>query len=126
LVIAAERSNPATLGQLDTGPVLLTGLFTSAMARTAGFNSIDMAAVTAETLFASARRRVPDSNQRQALAIVLLSIALVVTSTFALLGLTDHGLERVLFESVSTVSTVGLTTGITADLPLAAHLLLVG
>jgi trk system potassium uptake protein TrkH len=71
------------------------------------------------------RRRVPDSNYRQALAIALLGAGLVAMATFALLAMTDHGLDLVLFESVSVVTTVGLSVGITAGLPEPARLLLV-
>lgn len=70
-------------------------------------------------------RRVPAVNQRQALAVALLGIGLVTAGTFALLGLTDESLDRVLFEVVSALGTVGLSTGITADLPDPGKLLLV-
>ncbi|MDW5329706.1 TrkH family potassium uptake protein [Plantactinospora sp. KLBMP9567] len=72
------------------------------------------------------RRRVPESNQRQALTIALLGIGAVTVSTFILLALTAHSFDRVLFEAVSAFGTVGLSTGLTADLPPAAALLLVG
>jgi trk system potassium uptake protein TrkH len=71
------------------------------------------------------RRKVPSANQRQALAIALMSIGLVVASTFLLLALTAFPFDRVLFEAVSAFATVGLSTGITPDLPLPAHLLIV-
>ncbi len=71
------------------------------------------------------RRRVPDANQRQALSIALMSIGLVMTGTMILLGMTDYPLDRVLFEATSAFGTVGLSTGITADLGRAAHLVLV-
>ncbi|AXK37520.1 TrkH family potassium uptake protein [Streptomyces armeniacus] len=63
------------------------------------------------------RRRVPSSNQRQALAVALLSIGTVVLATFLLLGASGHSLERVLFEAASAFGTVGLSTGITDELP---------
>lgn len=44
--------------------------------------------------------------------------------TFVLLALSPHSLDRVLFEVVSAFGTVGLSTGITAELPPAGHLLL--
>ncbi|NUT52899.1 MAG: TrkH family potassium uptake protein [Saccharothrix sp.] len=70
------------------------------------------------------RRRVPETNHRQALAIVLLAIGAVAVATFALLSMTDHSLDRVLFEVVSAFGTVGMSTGITADLPRAGHVLI--
>ncbi|MEV6866101.1 potassium transporter TrkG [Streptosporangium subroseum] len=62
------------------------------------------------------RRRLSDSMQRQALAIALLGAGLVALSTYVLLILTPHSLDAVLFETVSAFATVGLSTGITADL----------
>jgi potassium uptake TrkH family protein len=71
------------------------------------------------------RRRLPEATQRQAMGIVLLSVGLVAGATFAMLALTSHSLDRVLFEVVSAFGTVGMSTGITADLPPAGHLLLI-
>ena len=69
-------------------------------------------------------RRIPLGAQRQALSVALLAMAVVVAGTLALLALTDEALDRVLFETISALSTVGLTTGITADLPASAQTLL--
>ncbi|WP_448624940.1 TrkH family potassium uptake protein [Geodermatophilus sp. URMC 64] len=71
------------------------------------------------------RRRVPATNQRQALAIALLGIGLVAVSTFLMEALSDFSFDQVLFETISAFATVGLSTGITADLPAAAQVLLV-
>ena len=71
------------------------------------------------------RRRVAPANQRQALAIALLSVGLVVASTFLMLQLTRLEFDAVLFETISAFATVGLSTGITARLPTSAQLLLV-
>ena len=71
------------------------------------------------------RRRVPSGNQRQALSVALMGIGLVVSATFVLLALTDVSFDVALFEVVSAFATVGLSTGITADLPTAGHLLVV-
>jgi trk system potassium uptake protein len=71
------------------------------------------------------RRRVPSSNQRQALSVALLGIGLVAVATFLMEALTDFGFDQVLFETISAFATVGLSTGITADLPPAALGLLV-
>ncbi len=70
-------------------------------------------------------RRVPAANQRQALAVALLGVALVAASTFALLAMTRYAFDQVLFEAVSAFATVGLSTGITADLPDPAKLVVV-
>ena len=71
------------------------------------------------------RRKVPGTNQRQALAIALLGIGTVAVATFLLQALTDFSFDQVLFEVVSAFATVGLSTGITADLPAAGQVLLV-
>ncbi|WP_435153091.1 TrkH family potassium uptake protein [Micromonospora aurantiaca (nom. illeg.)] len=70
------------------------------------------------------KRRIPAGNQRQALAVALLSVGAVVAATFALVVSTPHGLDRALFEVVSAFATVGLSTGITGSLPPQADLLL--
>lgn len=69
-------------------------------------------------------RRIGDRTVRQALTIALLSVAAVVLATFVLLELTTHPTRDVLFEAVSAFATVGLSTGITADLPGSAQLVL--
>jgi trk system potassium uptake protein len=70
------------------------------------------------------RRRIPEANQRQALAIALLGVGVVAVATFALLHLTAASTDQVLFEVVSAMGTVGMSTGITADLSSTGHVLL--
>ncbi len=69
-------------------------------------------------------RRLPREAQRQALTVALLAVAVVVGSTGLLLADTDFTLDQVLFEVISAFSTVGLSTGITAQLSTEAQLLL--
>lgn len=71
-------------------------------------------------------RRLPVTTQRQALSVALLGVAAVVGPTLALLLATDFGLGQVLFEATSAFGTVGLSTGITADIPDGGQLLLIG
>jgi Trk-type K+ transport system membrane component len=71
------------------------------------------------------RRRVSSETQRLALTVVLLSIAAVGLGTLVLLSMSDFGLSRTLFEVVSAFATVGLSTGITGQLPAAGQLMLV-
>ncbi|MQA86093.1 MAG: TrkH family potassium uptake protein [Streptosporangiales bacterium] len=78
-----------------------------------------------ETRVNVGRRRIPETNQRQALAIALLGIGLVAVTTFVLLNMSARDLDHVLFDAVSAICTVGLSTGVTADLPRAGHLLMV-
>ncbi|MBB5997330.1 TrkH family potassium uptake protein [Streptomonospora salina] len=58
---------------------------------------------------------------RQSLSLLFLSMTVVVATTVALLVATEFQLDRVLFEVVSASGVVGLSTGITADLPAAAQ-----
>ena len=83
------------------------------------------AEVRGEPTTTAFRRRIDPRAQRQALTIALLSVAAVVSSTILLAEITDLNTDRVLFEAVSAFATVGLTTGITADLPTAGQVILV-
>lgn len=164
-VTAMEWTNPATLGSLDGPGKILAGLFQSVMPRTAGFNSVDIAAMSPATwlgldvmmfiggssagtaggikvttfavllfvIVAEARgdshvtafrRQIPGAIQRQALTVALTAVAAVVISTLLLLIVTSFSLDQVLFEVVSAFATVGLSTGITADLPGFGQVLL--
>lgn len=69
-------------------------------------------------------RSISSSVQRQALSVALLGIAAVMLGTILLLVFTDYGLEQVLFESISAFATVGLSTGITYELPASAEIVL--
>jgi len=70
-------------------------------------------------------RRLSAEVQRQALTVALLGVGVVMSATIALLAMTHHRLDDVLFESVSAFGTVGLSTGITGQLPAAGQLILV-
>lgn len=103
-------------------------------AGTAGGIKVTTFAVLAFMIFAEVRgdptvhvhnRRIPGVAQRQALSIALLGMFVVVAGTLALLAISDQDLDRVLFEAVSAFGTVGLTTGITAELPAAGQSVLI-
>ncbi|MDI2027341.1 potassium transporter TrkG [Saccharopolyspora sp. TS4A08] len=162
----AEWSNPGTLGPMSWPAKLLAGFSTGVMPRTAGFNSLDVAAFHPGTLLlqdilmfigggsagtaggikvttfallafvilAEIRgeptvhvmgRRLPELVQRQALTIVLLGVAVVMLTVLVLLAISPFGLDQVLFEAISAFATVGLSTGITAQLPAFGQILLV-
>ncbi|NYJ16030.1 potassium uptake TrkH family protein [Nesterenkonia sandarakina] len=70
-------------------------------------------------------KRLSRAVHRQAIAVVLLAGSLVVVVTGALMHLSGLPLDQVLFETVSAFSTVGLSTGITAELPMLGQLMLV-
>jgi trk system potassium uptake protein len=71
-----------------------------------------------------AHRKIGGGTLRQALTVVLLALAVIAIGTLVILLLTDHALDVVLFEAISAFATVGLSTGITPDLPASAQLTL--
>ncbi len=166
LYLALEGGNPATLGSLAPGAAVLSAFTSSVMARTAGFNVVDIGALTDESLFTTdllmiigggsagtagglkvttigvlafvvwaeirgredvevGRRRVPTANQRAALAVVALGMTAAGLGSFALLGFSTASFDAVVFEAVSAFATVGLSTGITPDLPAAGQVILI-
>ncbi|WP_246203481.1 potassium transporter TrkG [Streptomyces tailanensis] len=70
-------------------------------------------------------RRISGATLRQALTVALLGVGFVMVGTLVLLAVSEESAEAVLFEAVSAFGTVGLTTGITADLPPAGQLTLI-
>lgn len=70
-------------------------------------------------------RRFSGSIERQALAVALLSVALVWTGTLALLAVSNHPLPAIAFEAISAFATVGLSMGITNQLPPSGELVLI-
>jgi trk system potassium uptake protein TrkH len=163
--LALEWSNAQTLGPLSAWGKVLGGITGGVVPRTAGFNSVDYAQITPETLAATnvlmfigggpagtaggikvttffllayviwsevrgerdtniAHRRITGSTLRQALTVALLAIAAISSGTMLILLVTDYTLDVVLFEAISAFSTVGLSTGITFDLPPTAEVTL--
>ncbi|MFF7829924.1 MULTISPECIES: TrkH family potassium uptake protein [Streptomyces] len=127
--IDTSQMNPASW--LGTDVLMFVG---GASAGTAGGIKVTTFAVLFFVMYAEIRgegavnifhRRLHGDLQRQALTVVLLSVAAVAVSTLAFVVFTDYGLDRSLFEVTSAFATVGLSTGITAGLPPGLHLLLV-
>ncbi|MGP4113535.1 TrkH family potassium uptake protein [Streptomyces sp. 4N509B] len=69
------------------------------------------------------RRQLAPHVLRQALTVALLGIGLVIMSTIALLAIVDAPFEVVLFEAVSAACTVGLSAGLTPELPGAGQVI---
>src|SRR4029453_7703059 len=69
-------------------------------------------------------KRLSRAVHRQAITVVLVSVAAVVGPPLMMLQLTEFPLGRVLFEVISAFSTTGLSTGITPDLPDSAKIVL--
>ncbi len=102
-------------------------------ASTAGGIKVTTFAVLVLAIVAEARgdrdaeafgRRIGTTTVRLAVAVAFLGATLVGAATLALLALTEHHLELVLFETISAFATVGLSTGITPDLPESAKYVL--
>ncbi len=70
-------------------------------------------------------RRVSPAAQRQAITVLVLGSLMVVLGSLVLLRVTDLPTDQVIFEVISAFATVGLSTGITADLPAVGQLMLV-
>jgi potassium uptake TrkH family protein len=71
------------------------------------------------------KRRIAEAAQRQALTVALLGVAIVAFGTFALLFITHAPLDQVFFEATAAFSTAGLSTGLTATLPVSGQIVLI-
>lgn len=70
-------------------------------------------------------RRIPHETIRQAIAVLVMSASVVFVATLILLGITGLDLDRTVFEVLSAYGTVGLSTGITEQLPTSAKYVLI-
>jgi trk system potassium uptake protein TrkH len=70
-------------------------------------------------------RRVSSEVQRQAVSVVLLAVGMVGLGTLLLLSITGMHMRDALFETISAFATVGLSTGVTAQLPPAGQALII-
>ena len=70
-------------------------------------------------------RRIATTTQRQALSVALISVAAVVGATLVIALTSPFPVDRIQYEVISAFATVGLSTGITADLAPGHQLLLV-
>lgn len=71
-------------------------------------------------------RRFGREIERQALTVITLAGALIFASTIFLAMTTSLPLQDIIFETVSAFSTVGLSTGVTGDLPPSGQLVIIG
>lgn len=70
-------------------------------------------------------RRIPHRTVYRALAVSMMSLALVIGVAMALSIVCPHGVLPVLFEATSAFGTVGLSTGITPTLPVLGKILII-
>jgi Trk-type K+ transport system membrane component len=137
--VAPRTAGFATIdyGQADPATLMVTDLLMAVgggSAGTAGGIKVTTLAVLVLAVISELRgdpdvrafrRRVVPATVRQALAVTVLGTGIVAVSTFILLELTPFEFDQVLFEVVSAFGTVGLSTGITRQLPVAGQDLLI-
>jgi Trk-type K+ transport system membrane component len=121
-------SYPATLMGVD-----LLMFIGGGSASTAGGIKLTTAAVLifivwteirGETAVNVGSRRLPRSIQRQALTIISLASLAVIVSTILISLTTKFSTDEIFFEVVSAFGTVGLSTGITPDMPPLGQIIL--
>lgn len=152
---------------LPLGTKILTALFQSVTARTAGFNTLPITAFSTASVFilmvlmfigaspgstgggvktsslgmfmAYLRsrwrgregidlfyRNIPSHTIEKAFMVIYLSLALITVGFILLLSFEKNmGMSQLLFETISAFATVGLSTGITAQLSLPAKLVII-
>lgn len=72
----------------------------------------------------SHHRTINAATIRVAIAVVMAAATLILVATMVLLAMTHEPLHRVMFETLSAFGTVGLTTGLSEDLPPAGRIVL--
>ncbi|MCW4352693.1 TrkH family potassium uptake protein [Hoyosella sp. YIM 151337] len=129
--------NTIETGDMNAATVLITDVLMfigGGSASTAGGIKVTTFALLGFVILAELRgqptvhvmgRKLADTVQRQALTVALLSIAAVMGGTIIISSMANHELDRVLFEVISAFCTVGLSMGITDELPPLAQLVLV-
>jgi trk system potassium uptake protein TrkH len=80
--------------------------------------------IRGETAVNVGSRRLPRSIQRQALTIISLASLAVITATILISITTDFTTDQIFFEVVSAFGTVGLSTGITPQMPVFGQFIL--
>jgi trk system potassium uptake protein len=148
-----EWTNVETFGALSVPEKANAAFFQGVQPRTAGFNSVDTASLSDESLLVTLalmfigggsastaggvkvatfallayvmwaeirgdsdvtvfNRRVPSTVIRQAVTVALAGVGVVAVSTLALSVTGDYGLVKSAFETISALSTVGLSVGV--------------
>ena len=168
LFLLLEWDNPATLGNMPWGQKILNSFFQVVTLRTAGFVSIDQAALTESSkalsmvvmliggssgstagglktvtfvvlvlfIWAKARgkstvhvfnRTIPNAKATDAMTIFFIMVALAFFGGFFITATSPVpvSLSDGLYEAVSALATVGLTTGITPVMGVPAQMLII-
>jgi Trk-type K+ transport system membrane component len=97
-------------------------------ASTAGGIKVTTVAVMFLAIVAEARgdrdvrafgRTIPQEIMRLAISVIVMAATLLMVACSVLLAISGETLDRVLFDSISAFATVGLSTGLTSELPPA-------
>ena len=148
---------------MDQGTKILASVFGAVTPRTAGFNTVDNAALSSGGKLLSIalmfiggspgstaggiktttiavlvvyvismvrnssgvnmfRRRVSDEVVKKASLVFLINLFLVIVATMIIVATTSFNIEDTLVETVSAVSTVGMSVGITRGLGVAGQI----
>ena len=112
LLMLIGGSSGSTAGGVKTVTIVVLFLFLAARAR--GRKTV--------TVF---RRTVPDEKVMDAMTIVTIVVALALFGSVFLCATSPVSFTDALYESVSALATVGLTTGVTGSLSVAAQFLII-
>ena len=154
-----------TVAEMNLGEKILASFFGSVTARTAGFNTVDTAALDSSSKLLTMilmfiggspgstaggaktttvmvmfiyivsslknesgsnvfHRRINSDIIKKAAMVIGLNLGLALCSGMIILATSDLPMEDVLFETISAISTVGMTTGITRDLNTIGRVLI--
>jgi trk system potassium uptake protein TrkH len=84
-----------------------------------------LAEVRAEPSVHVMGRRLSSEVQRQAVTVALLGVGVVMVATMVMLATTSFRLDAVLVETTSAFGGVGMSTGITPELPLSGQIVII-
>lgn len=129
-LVDQDQMHPATM--VFTDALMFAG---GGSASTAGGIKVTTIAVMFLAILAEARgttqiqafgRRIPESSMRVAIAVTAMGSSLVMAGTIALMAIDpEASLDHVVFESISAFATVGLSTGLSGELPPAGKYVLI-
>ncbi|PYI39072.1 potassium transporter Trk [Arthrobacter psychrolactophilus] len=121
--------NLVDMNAMDSSTMLLTDALMfvgGGSASTAGGIKVTTLAVMFLAIMAEARgdndvkiygRTIPQGTLRVAISVTMMGATFVMVACGLLLSISGESLDRVLFETISAYATVGLSTGLSAELP---------
>lgn len=158
--------NNALFSEMSPGGKTLAALFSSATARTAGFNTVDTAALSTPSklltivlmfiggspgstaggiktttivvllvymlsTIRSSRgsnlfgRRIAEDTIRKAATVIMVNLFLAITAALIISAVQPLSFEDVIFEVVSAIGTVGMSTGVTRELTSISQIVII-